>query len=482
MKNYGIRRKTSCACLTATVLLFSMMESIPAIAVKTAALRGDCNDDGAITLADVQLLTQYLTAQDATISENADIDGNAVIDAVDLTLLKRMILFPHTDESMTVMVYLCGSDLETNAQQATNDMNEMLASNTSENLNLVIAAGGAETWSANNAYVSAEHNYTIAYNANGVAVREYPSQSMSTANALANFITDTAAAYPADRYALILWDHGGGPMYGLCYDEVYNQMISIASLRTALENAKIHFEWIGFDCCVMACAEVAYAVRDYADYMIASEESESGLGWSYTGFLNQLAKDPTTDTPLLAQTIIHDMVNANRRYRMTATLALYDLSYAETVMFALYDYINDLYVHYETEGITPITTARSRARDFGEGEYDLVDITHFATLLPTEHSDALLQAVNAMTLISKTYRIENANGMAMWFFENFPQDAKYLDVTLGYYGIDATYIQQLQSMATAAQTASGSSASTARISRENNVLIQAFRRWFPGMQ
>lgn len=476
----SIRRRAFCACLTAAAILCSMTGGFPATDAKAIALLGDCDGNGIVEPADVQLLAQYLSAQDTIITENADMDGNAVIDTVDLTLLKRVMLTANTDvdESMTVMVYLCGSDLETNAQQATNDMNEMLASNTSENLNLVISAGGAETWSKENAYISADHNYTIAYNANGVAVTEKPSQSMATANALATFITETAAAYPADRYALILWDHGGGPMYGLCYDELYNQMISIASLHTALDTAQIHFEWIGFDCCVMACAEIAYAVHDYADYMIASEESESGLGWSYTGFLNQLANDPMTDTSLVAKTIIDDMISANRRYRMTATLALYDLSYAETVMYALYDYIDDVYAYYKTAGITPITTARSQAQDFGEGEYDLVDITHFATLLPTEHSDALLQAVDAMTLISKTYRIENANGVAMWFFENYPQDARYLDVTLGYYDIDATYMQQLQTMATAACTASATSAAAIDVSRDDNVLIQAFRQWF----
>lgn len=482
MRTSHIRRSAFCACLTATAILFSMAEGFPTTDAQAAPLLGDCDGNGTVALADVQLLTKYLTAQGTEITTNADMDGNAVIDAVDLTLLKRMVLTPAEDESMTVMVYLCGSDLETQAQQATTDMKEMLASDTSENLNLVIAAGGAETWSEDNPYISAEHNYTLAYTAQGVTVSEQPAQSMATANALATFISDTAAAYPADRYALILWDHGGGPIYGLCYDEVYDQMLSIASLRNALDSAQIHFEWIGFDCCVMACAEVAYAVRDYADYMIASEESESGLGWSYTGFLNQLAKNPMTDTPLVAKTIIDDMINANRRYRMTATLALYDLSYAETVMYALYDYIGEVYARYEADGIVPITTARSKAQDFGEGEYDLVDITHFATLLPTEYSDTLLQAVDAMTLISRTYRIENANGMAMWFFENFPQDARYLNVTLGYYGIDATYMQQLQTMATAARTASASSAATADISRDDNVLIQAFRRWFAGIQ
>ncbi len=479
---FGIRKNAACACLIAAMLTVSMTDALALTNAQAAVIRGDCDGNGIVEIADVHLLTDYLAAQTSEISAAADLDGNAAIDAVDLTLLKRMILTPAQEESMTVMVYLCASDLESQAQQATMDMDEMLSADTSENLNVVIAAGGTTSWSEDNPYVEAGSNYTITHNAQGVTVETHPQQSMATAAALSDFIADTAAAYPADRYALILWDHGGGPMYGLCYDEVYEQMISIPSLCTALDTAQVHFEWIGFDCCLMGNAEIAYAIRDYADYMIASEEAESGLGWDYTGFLNQLADNPMTDTTALAQTIIDDMISANRSYRMEATLALYDLSCADAMMYAVYDYIDELYALYEENGIQIITTARKNAQDFGDEEYDLVDLGHLAALLPTDSSTAMLETMDTMILYSKTYRMNNANGLSLWFFEHYPQEAKYLDYTMARFGIDADYIDKLQAMATAAQTASTAAIESTDTARERNVLIQAFRKWLADLQ
>ncbi|MCR5235609.1 MAG: hypothetical protein K6E34_00220 [Lachnospiraceae bacterium] len=39
---------------------------------------------------------------------------------------------------------------------------------------------------------------------------------------------------------------------------------------------KGHFDFIGFDACLMATVETAYMLSPYADYMIASEEFEPG--------------------------------------------------------------------------------------------------------------------------------------------------------------------------------------------------------------
>ncbi len=471
------------ACLTAVVLTGSWMSVLPTAAASTAVTVGDCDSSGTVDMADIYLLRDYLMGTAAEISAGADLDGDAAITAADLTLLKRMVLYPAPEaESVTVMVYLCGSDLETEAEQATMDMIEMMYADTSEHLNIVMATGGAAQWSSDNTCVDEDSHYYVSCNSDGIKVKDCGEiRNMAEADTLSQFITYSAERFPADRYALILWDHGGGPVYGLCYDEIFDESMSIPVLCYALEDAQLHFDWIGFDCCVMGCAEIAYAIRDYADYMIASEESESGLGWNYTGFLSTLAADPAVEMETLAEQIIDDMIADNKKYRMEATLACYDLSKAEQVMSAVYDYVDDLYALYSQSGISSILTARSKAQDFGDGEYDLVDIRHFATLLPTKRSAALLTAMDEMILISKSYRINNANGMAMWFFENYPNEAVYLSYTMAYYGIDADYIAKLQEMAKAAQAVNAASAGTGN-DRSENVLVQAFAKWFAAIR
>lgn len=477
-----IRNQFRCAisCLTAAVIALSGASALPMTAANAATLTGDCDASGTVTVDDVYVLRDYLamgTALDAP--QAADLNNDSRIDAVDLTLLKRALLYGEPEaESVTVMLYLCGSDLETQAEQATMDMEEMFDAETSAALNVVMATGGAQSWSSDNPYVNADSNYYVTYNADGVKITDCGSiMNMAEADTLSQFISYASTTYPADRYALVLWDHGGGPMYGLCYDENYNQSMSIATLCDAIEDAGVYFDWIGFDCCLMASAEIAYAMRNYADYMIASEESESGLGWNYTRFLTTLAEDPAIDTQELAKIIIADMISDNRRYQMEATLSLYDLDEAENVIHALYDYVDDIYALYKEKGLAQITAARAKAQDFGEGEYDLVDLVHLASLLPTEHSEALCTAIDAMVLEKQTYRMDNANGVSAWFFENYPNEAIYLSYTLAYYGIDTTYIAQLKEMAQAAENANAASVE-GNVPAHDDVLITTFAQWF----
>lgn len=471
-------------CVTASILAFSAV-TFPTAAENNTPSPGDCNNNGDITIEDVYLLRDYLATGTAlTQPSAADLNEDSRIDAADLTLLKRMLLYPEdTVESTTVMIYLCGSDLETQAEQATLDMYEIMEATDSEALNVVMVTGGSSDWSSENPYVDEKSNYYVTCTADGVDTVpcENGSANMAESDTLTTFIQYAVETCPADRYALIMWDHGGGPVYGLCYDEVYDQSMSIETLCEGLDNASVTFDWIGFDCCLMGCAEIAYAMRGYADYMIASEESESGLGWSYTRFLSALSETPDMDTQELAQIIISDMISDNRRYQMEATLALYDLSQAEAVMNSLYTYVDDIYAMYQEEGISTIMNARAQAQDFGEGEYDLVDLVHLASLLPTEHSDELVAAIDAMVLEEKTYRMDNANGVAAWFFENYPNEAIYLDYTMRYYDIDRDYIEKLQTMATAAQSANAAGIPNTA-PEQDDIIITAFQRRFEAMQ
>ena len=42
---------------------------------------------------------------------------------------------------------------------------------------------------------------------------------------------------------------------------------------------------LAFDACLMQMAEVAYEVKDLADYVVGSEETEPGPGYPYDPFL-----------------------------------------------------------------------------------------------------------------------------------------------------------------------------------------------------
>jgi hypothetical protein len=106
------------------------------------------------------------------------------------------------------------------------------------------------------------------------------------------FVTETAKAYPAKNYAAIIWNHGSGwkdangeILKGISYDDSSNNHITTAQLTIALaeieKNLGKKLDVLGFDACLMQMIEVAYAVKDHAGYLVASEETEPGEGWCY---------------------------------------------------------------------------------------------------------------------------------------------------------------------------------------------------------
>lgn len=111
-------------------------------------------------------------------------------------------------------------------------------------------------------------------------IKTYTGMASSASEETMNrVIADTKALAPAKRYGIVLWSHASGwvntgidtpkatPLsYG--YDGTSDKAMSVTSLANVL-NGK-GFDFIYFDCCFMAGAEVAYELRDAATWMVAS--------------------------------------------------------------------------------------------------------------------------------------------------------------------------------------------------------------------
>ena len=125
---------------------------------------------------------------------------------------------------------------------------------------------------------------------------------------LAEFISSGIADHPADKYALIISDHGAGwpgigPDETAGYDTL--DLIDLSDgISAGLEDAGVdQLDLLGFDACLMANYEVASALAPVARRMVASQELEPGHGWDYRS-LSVLAEDPTTDTETFGSAII----------------------------------------------------------------------------------------------------------------------------------------------------------------------------------
>lgn len=95
-------------------------------------------------------------------------------------------------------------------------------------------------------------------------------------------------AYQAESYGFVYWSHGDGWMpYPLPATRWVGQdtgsgdnRMNLSELKQVLDSAP-HFDFIMFDACFMQSVEVAYELRDYADYYIASPTETPGPGAPY---------------------------------------------------------------------------------------------------------------------------------------------------------------------------------------------------------
>ena len=140
-------------------------------------------------------------------------------------------------------------------------------------------------------------------------------QNMGDSQTLCDFIDWAAGAYPADRYILVLWDHGGG-YNGVCFDETADyDSLTIHEVNDALyayqqRHPSFRLDIIGFDACLMATYEMAAHMASYADYMVASEELEPGIGWNYQGWIGDLAANPEMSSADIAVSIADQFMAA----------------------------------------------------------------------------------------------------------------------------------------------------------------------------
>ncbi len=233
--------------------------------------------------------------------------------------------------SATVLVYLNGSDLESEAGEATSDIAEMLESGIGKNANVVIETLGTKEWQDYG--IASDHTQRYIVNQGKLELVDDSLGQLDTTDpdTLADFISWGVQNYPADRYMLVFWDHGAGPVYGFGYDEFQSEesALTIDEMKQALEaNPNVHFDMIGMDCCIMGSLETCLALQSFCDYTIVSEDFEPGIGWSYKGWMSQLEQNPSTDMVTLGKVIVDDMIGdvAADEENGEATLALIDES------------------------------------------------------------------------------------------------------------------------------------------------------------
>ena len=155
---------------------------------------------------------------------------------------------------------------------------------------------------------------------------------MADGSTLVDFVTWAISAYPADRYVLVLSDHGMGWPGGWSDPSPASSDKGQAPLNSALggdflflseidqalgeirrQTGLDKFDIIGMDACLMSQLEVYAALQPHARLALASEEVEPALGWAYAGFLQALVDNPDMSRQQLATAIVSSFVDQDQR-------------------------------------------------------------------------------------------------------------------------------------------------------------------------
>ena len=206
----------------------------------------------------------------------------------------------------TIMVFSnAKNDLE---KYLIDDMNEMELVGSTDKMNVVVELGRMSDYDDSNGDWTGVRRYLVTKDSDmsrlgSKKVADLGMVDMGDWRALADFGKWAKQAYPAKRYMLIIENHGSGwekdvrtrrADRGISYDEESGNHINTPQLAMALkEIGKV--DVFGTDACLMQMAEVVYEIKDYADYIVGSEETEPGDGYTYNDFLAPIAKNPGMD-------------------------------------------------------------------------------------------------------------------------------------------------------------------------------------------
>ena len=365
----------------------------------------------------------------------------------------------------TVMVYLAiDNDLEA---CGLGDIFEMAEVGSNENLSIVVQVD----WAPGNPGrppVFDDKDYAgtqrLLIKQDEVEILEDLDEQVSASpDVLADFISWGIAKYPAEHYALILGNHGGGwAGFGWDFSSNYAFM-SLSMLAQGIAEGLANaggptetLDLLGFDACLMASFEVALALAPYADWLLASEESEGGEGWQYRA-LQTARDDPTVTARELGEALANEYAEYSGGYggNSELTISLVDLALLASVNDALSALIAALTTDLDAK-VMDVMTARFQAEQLAWMPYDfmschLIDLGDFASILAETGDGAKTEAVALAAAISDAVVLNrtgpdraHATGLSIYFppyllskYLSFDESSDMVKQTFDYYGANS---------------------------------------------
>jgi len=345
-----------------------------------------------------------------------------------------------TKAKWTFMVYInAANDLQ---QFGPLNVNQMEKIGSTSDVNVVVQWKQANCASCGSPDWVATRRYFITRDQNTGQIGSQLVEDMGTGvdmgdwRELYDFIHWAQQRYPADRYALVIWNHGAGwrntragsaaAVRSVSIDDSTGSEIQTWQLPQAL-NVSPKLDLLVFDASLMQMTEVAYEVRSSASIMVGSEESPPGEGYVYDTFLGDLTADPGLTPVQLAAKIVERTIESYGASSNITQSAL-DLSRLQTVADRLDSFGRSLQFYSTTYG-AQLLAARQGAESYQY--HDNKDLWHYAEKVRTGGVPAdlqtaasnLQQAVTSAVISERHGSLHpNSHGLAIYV----PAAASYL--------------------------------------------------------
>jgi hypothetical protein len=244
---------------------------------------------------------------------------------------------------------------------------------------------------------------------------------------LYSFVKWAVDNYPADRYSLILWNHGSGwwedaksraaagpagkkprnPLFrhnlpqahrSICYDDTSGgDALDNRELRVVLAGICTligrKIDLLGMDACLMNMVEVAYQLRDSVNVIVGSEIEEPFDGWPYTAILSRLTAKPRQDAATLARWIVKSYLASYKGKGETVTQSALDVARIGDVV-AKIDALSNVLLATVSPSADFITKAWRQSPCFYDDNY--IDLLCFAKNLRKKAGTSLQAKIEAL--------------------------------------------------------------------------------------
>jgi len=316
---------------------------------------------------------------------------------------------PQSPGDWTIMLYMNGdNNLE---KYALSDLNEMESVNLPDDVHITFLLDRSPYYSTNDGDWADTKRGLVSHDEDRSHISS-PMESLGELDlgdpeTLTSFINWSVEIAPAQHYALVIWDHGGG-VDGVSWDfSSDDDNLTLNELDSAIEGAELtHFDIIGFDACLMGVINTIYELSDNANYLITSEETIPAPGWDYDGWLSIFSS--SDDNISAYELAVAAADSYDESYRYPVTLSVIDTSFIEELNTAM----QSLSCNLQSENAyTSLINAAMESKHFSDKNYvDLYNLME--NFLNEDISPSMAENIGEIMNAINDLVVYNAGGMA----------------------------------------------------------------------